>query len=143
MYRIKVERVNDEYHMVGTNERGNEVHMDSTLGESNGRLGAGPMQLLIMGLGGCSGIDVLSILKKSRQKVEDFSIDLTAKRMDGEIPSLFEKIHVHFTLTGDLDSEKVRRAIELSIGKYCSVAETLRTTAEITFSYTVNEVDYA
>ncbi len=142
MYKIKVERVNHEYHLVGTNERGNQVHMDSTLGESNGSLGAGPMQLLIMGLGGCSGIDVLSILQKQRQPVEDFSIDLTAERAEGEIPSVYKKIHAHFVLTGELDSDKVRRAIELSLEKYCSVAKTLRSTAEITYSYTVNEVDY-
>ncbi|MEM8489124.1 MAG: OsmC family protein, partial [Bacteroidota bacterium] len=97
----------------------------------------------IMGLGGCSGIDILSILKKGRQNVEHFSVNLTAERAEGEIPSLFTKVHAHFTLNGDLDSEKVKRAIELSLEKYCSVAKTIESSAEITFSYTVNTVDYA
>ena len=143
MYKIKVERIDDAFHFVGTNERGNKVHMDTSEDQGGTGQGAGPMQLLIMGMGGCSGIDILSILKKGRQTVDHFGVELTAERAEGEIPSLFTKIHAHYTLSGDLDSEKVKRAIELSLEKYCSVSKTLELTAEITYSYTVNAVDYA
>ncbi len=143
MYKIKVERIDDAFHFVGTNERGNTVHMDTSEEQGGTGQGAGPMQLLIMGMGGCSGIDILSILKKGRQTVDHFSVDLTAERAEGEVPSLFTKIHAHYTLSGELDSEKVKRAIELSLEKYCSVSKTLELTAEITYSYTVNAVDYA
>ena len=143
MYNIKVERIDDAFHFVGTNERGNSVHMDTGEEDGGSGQGAGPMQLLIMGLGGCSGIDILSILKKGRQNVEHFSVDLKAERAEGEIPSLFTKVHAHFTLNGDLDTDKVKRAIELSLEKYCSVAKTLESSAEITYSFTVNTVDYA
>ena len=85
----------------------------------------------------------LSILKKGRQQVDKFSVDLTAERAEGEVPSLFTKVHAHYTLEGDLDSDKVRRAIALSIEKYCSVSKTLEATAEITYSFTVNNVEYA
>lgn len=142
MYKISVERVDDAFHFVGTNERGNKVHMDIGTEEGGHEQGAGPMQLLIMAMGGCSGIDVLSILKKGRQQVDSFKVDLTAERAEGEVPSLFTKVHAHFTLTGELDSDKVKRAIDLSIGKYCSVAKTIESTATITYSYTVNSVDY-
>ncbi len=143
MYKINVERVDDAFHFVGTNERGNKVHMDTGVEEGGHGEGAGPMQLLIMAVGGCSGIDILSILKKGRQQVDTFSVDLTAERAEGEVPSLFTKVHAHYTLEGELDSEKVRRAIALSIEKYCSVSKTLEATAEITYSFTVNNVDYA
>ena len=143
MYKINVERVDDAFHFVGTNERGNQVHMDTGKEEGGSGEGAGPMQLLIMAVGGCSGIDILSILKKGRQQVDKFSVDLTAERAEGEVPSLFTKVHAHYTLEGDLDSDKVRRAIALSIEKYCSVSKTLEATAEITYSFTVNNIEYA
>ena len=143
MYNIKVDLIDDGFHFVGKNERGNTVHMDTSEEKGGHGQGAGPMQLLLMGLGGCSGIDILLILRKGRQQVDEFSVDITAERAAGEIPSVFTKIHAHFTLNGALDNEKVKRAIELSLEKYCSVARTLQSTAEITFSYTVNAVDYA
>ncbi len=141
--KIHVERVDDKFHFVGKNERGNLVHMDRSVEQGGTGEGAGPMQLLIMGLGGCSGIDILTILQKGRQRVDEFKVDIDAERAKDEIPSLFTKIHAHFTVSGDLDPDKVRRAIELSLTKYCSVAKTLESSATITFSYTVNSVDYA
>jgi putative redox protein len=141
--RINVKRVDDAFHFVGTNDRGNTVDMDTSIEKGGTGLGAGPMQLLIMGFGGCSGIDIISILKKSRQQVVDFSMAIDAERPQDEVPSPYNRIHAHYTLTGDLDPDKVRRAISLSIEKYCSVSRTLETYAEITFSFTVNDVDYA
>ena len=140
--RINVKRVDDAFHFVGTNDRGNTVDMDTSADEGGKGNGAGPMQLLIMGLGGCSGIDIISILRKSRQEVKEFSVDIDSERAKGEIPSLYKSIHAHYTLTGELDPEKVRRAIALSMEKYCSVSKTLEAHANITFSFTVNDVKY-
>ena len=142
MIKIRVERVDDAFHFVGTNDRGNEVHMDTGIDEGGNGNGAGPMQLLIMGMGGCSGIDILSILKKARQKVTSFAVDLEAERAEGVIPSLYTKIHAHYTLEGDVDPAKVERAIALSLEKYCSVSKTLELTATITSSFTVNEIKH-
>ena len=142
MIKIRVERVDDAFHFVGTNDRGNEVHMDTGIDEGGHGKGAGPMQLLIMGMGGCSGIDILSILKKGKQEVTHFSVDLEAERAEGVIPSLYTRIHAHYTLEGELDPEKVKRAIALSLEKYCSVSKTLELSATITSSFTVNDIKY-
>jgi len=98
-----------------------------------------PMQVLLMGLGGCSGIDIVSILKKQRQKVDSFSMKIEGDRFAGKEPSLWEKIHIVFELKGDIDPEKARKACELSADKYCSVAETLRCSGtSITWEVKVN-----
>ncbi len=143
MIHIQVERVDDAFHFVGRNDRGNTVHMDTSEAEGGREQGAGPMQLLLMALGGCSGIDIVSILKKGRQRIDTFRVDFEAERAKDQVPSPYTRIHAHFTLEGDLEPEKVRRAIELSMEKYCSVAHTLEKTATLTHSYTVNGVDYA
>ena len=90
------------------------------------------MELLIMGLGGCSGIDIINILQKQKIEVEDMKISIEAEREKDAIPSLFTDIRIHFTFKGNLDHNKVERAINLSLEKYCSVAKTLEKTARIT-----------
>ena len=85
-----------------------------------------PMQVLLMGLGGCSGIDIVSILKKQRQTIDDFNMKIEGDREAGAIPSLWTNVKIVFELKGKIDPEKAKRACELSIEKYCSVAETLR-----------------
>ena len=142
--KIDVELVDDAFHFVGTNERGNTVHVDIGKEEGGNEQGTGSMQLLIVGMGSCSGIDILSILRKGRQQVDTFHVSLDAQREQDAVPSLYKKIHAHYTLTGDLDPTKVRRAIDLSLTKYCSVSKTLEAAgAEITYSFTVNSTDYA
>jgi putative redox protein len=84
------------------------------------------MQLLLMGLGGCSGIDIVSILKKQRQQVESFSIRIEGEREAGTDPSLWKEVNVLFELSGNIDPEKAQKACALSMDKYCSVAQTLR-----------------
>ena len=88
-----------------------------------------------MGLGGCSAFDVVEILEKSRQKVKDCQIEIDAERAD-EIPAVFTKIHMHFIIAGDeLNEKHVKRAVELSADKYCSVAKMLRPNVEISYDY--------
>lgn len=96
------------------------------------------MQLLLMALGGCSAIDIISILKKQRQEVEDLKIIVDGEReqvKDGA--AVFETIDVKFMLKGKIDKEKAERAVALSMEKYCSVTKTLEKTAKITYSVTV------
>ena len=140
--KISVQRLDDAFHFQATNDTGNTVEMDASPAEGGQGAGARPMQLMLMGLGGCSGIDVLSILRKARQEVQDFAIELEAERAAGEVPSLFTHILVHYRLTGDLREDAVRRAVELSLEKYCSVAKLLEKTATITYAFTINGTRY-
>lgn len=100
-----------------------------------------PMELLLVGLGGCSSIDVIQILKKARQDVVDCVCNAEAERHDGT-PGYFTKIHAEFVVTGRNVQEKhVERALNLSFEKYCSASFMLREKAEITWSYRIEEVD--
>lgn len=103
--------------------------------------GVRPMQGLLMSLGACSGIDIVSILDKQRQAFTDFSMVVSGERAPEVVPSLWVTAHVDFILSGDIGADKALRAAALSIDKYCSVAETLRR-AGCTISYAVylNEV---
>lgn len=97
--------------------------------------GVRPMQSLLMGLGTCSGIDIVAILEKQRQEYDTFELKITAEREQDKVPALWTKAHIDFILQGNLDPDKVKRAAELSIDKYCSVAETLRRAGcEITYT---------
>lgn len=119
------------------NEAGHTVEMDGGLGDAPAQA-ASPMQLLIMAMGGCSGIDILVILNKSRQAVASFTMDLTAERQKKGTYSVYTALHAHYVFTGALDPQKVRRAIRLSIDKYCSVSKLLEYTTTITASFSIN-----
>ena len=96
------------------------------------------MELLLMGVAGCSSIDIISILKKQKQKFEKLTIEVEGIREKGELPSLFQKIHSKIKFDGKIDKKKAFRACELSFTKYCSVSKTLEATADITFSVYIN-----
>lgn len=124
--KIALQRIDDGFNMEAVDENGHKVLMDSSLENGGKNNGIRPMQMVIMGLGGCSAIDVMMILKKQRQEVTDFRIEIDAEREKGKEPSLWETAHLIFHLTGNIDPDKAARAVELSMNKYCSVAETLR-----------------
>lgn len=116
---------------------GHTISMDGPPDHGGQNLAARPMEMILVGLGGCSAFDVVEILEKSRQKVTNCEINIDAERVD-EIPSVFSKIHMRFTIAGDNLSEKhVKRAVELSIEKYCSVVKMLRPNVEITYEHEV------
>lgn len=123
---IHISRTQDAQHTLARDEKGNEVRM--YLPESAGGAGAGvrPMQMLIMGLGGCSAVDILTILKKQRQQVETFSIEIDASREPGKEPSLWQEAHLIFHFSGNVAPDKAEYAVRVSMEKYCSVSETLR-----------------
>src|SRR5437773_5054450 len=110
----------------------------------SGRAGAAtPMELLLMALGSCTGVDVISILKKKRQKVTDYHIEVSGERRE-EFPRSYTRLNVKHIVRGrGLSEPAVARAIELSDQKYCSVAATLRGSAEIVTSYEILEEDLA
>ena len=111
---------NDDINFEAVTENGNQVVMDSTE-----KLGAKPMKMILMGLGGCASYDVVSILQKGRQAISDVRCELTATRADS-IPAVFTEIHLHFVVTGsDVKEVQVKKAIELSAEKYCSASKML------------------
>ena len=138
MIQVILNRVQGDYGFEAKDAQGHIIRTDSSLENGGENFGARPMQLLLMGLGSCSAIDVVAILKKQRQNIEAFSIDIKGEREQGKEPSLWKTINMVFELKGDIDEDKAKRACALSIDKYCSVAETLRRAgAEITWQVKV------
>lgn len=119
--------------LMGTSETGHGILMD---GDRDG-IAPSPMEVVLMGMGACSSIDVVDILQTGRQQVTDCEVKLSSERAE-EAPRVFTKINAHFIVSGnDLNEKKVKRAVELSMEKYCSVAKMLEQAAEITSSYEV------
>ena len=114
-----------DYGFDATDENGHTVKMDSNPQSGGLDYGVRPMQMLLMGLGGCSAIDVIGILKKQRQEVRDYKMVINGDREAGVEPSLWKEINIEFHLYGNIDSDKAQKAADLSVGKYCSVAATL------------------
>ena len=113
--------------------------MDTSPETGGQDFGVRPMQMVLMGLGGCSGIDIVSILKKQRQTIEGFRMIIDADREKGKEPNLWERVHIVFELKGHIDHDKAKKACELSMDKYCSVAATLREArCKITWEVRVN-----
>jgi putative redox protein len=138
MITIDVKRVHGDFGFEASDAHGHKIKLDTSPETGGENFGVRPMQSLLMGLGGCSGIDVVSILKKQRQQVEHFSMHISGEREQGKEPSLWKTIHIVFTVKGNIDPEKAKRACELSIDKYCSVAATLRAAgANITWEVVV------
>ncbi|MDR3694985.1 OsmC family protein [Mucilaginibacter sp.] len=125
MSKIELARVSGDFGFVATDENGHSIQMDSSPESGGQDFGVRPMQVLLMGLAGCSAIDVIAILKKQRQEVKDYKMVVNGEREKGKEPSLWQNIDVEFHLYGDIDEDKAAKAVELSMGKYCSVSATL------------------
>jgi len=134
MVKIEINRLNDNFHMEAVNEQGAKLQMDASPDVGGENLGMRPMQLLLAAMGGCSSIDVINILKKQKQPLRDIKVTVTGEREKDVVPSVYTEVHAHFKLYGDLDKEKVARAVNLGVEKYCSVAKTLEANAKITYS---------
>src|ERR1700743_3423625 len=125
MPKIELSRVNGDFGFEATDQNGHTVKMDTSTAGGGQNSGVSPMQMLLMGLGGCSAIDVISILKKQRQEVRDYKMVINGEREAGKEPSLWKDINIEFHIYGDVDEDKAHKAVELSIEKYCSVSATL------------------
>lgn len=124
---------------IASNEQGHSIVIEGAASESETRRGASPMELLLMGIAGCSSIDVVDIVKKQRQNIVDCITTVEAKRADS-IPKVFTDIHIHFKVIGsNLNPETVGKAVQLSAEKYCSASIMLGKAATITHSFEVEE----
>lgn len=127
--------------LVAESGSGHAIVLDGAAEIGGRNLGMRPMETVLVGLGGCTSMDVLSILKKSRQAVSDCTVEINAERADS-IPKVFTRIHVHFIVSGtNLKEKQVEKAVNLSAEKYCSVSMMLSKTAEITHDYEIVQVN--
>ncbi len=124
---------------VGESNSGHSVVMDGAPDSGGRNLGIRPMEMLLLGLGGCTSFDVVSILQKSRQELVDCEALIEAQRAD-EIPKIFTHIHIHFIVSGrQLNPKKVEKAVQLSAEKYCSASRMLEKSAQITHDFEIVE----
>lgn len=124
--------------MEASNEDGNTIEMDSAPDIGGEGKGMRPRQMLLAALGGCSAIDVLLILRKQKQDILDFNVEVDGESEKVQDYSLFRDITLHFKIKGTIEYDKVERAVKLSIDKYCSVSKTLEPTAKINYKITLN-----
>jgi putative redox protein len=128
-----------EASFIGETESGHAVVMDGPPEMGGRNIGPRPMEMLLLGTGGCTSFDVVHILKKSRQRITDCVAEIEAERAN-EDPKIFTKIHIHFIVTGKaLKPEQVERAVKLSAEKYCSASIMLGKSAEITHDFEIVE----
>jgi putative redox protein len=126
MIRVELERVQGNFGFRAKDSAGHEMQLDSSLENGGEDFGVRPMQTLLMALGACSGIDIISILKKQNENPDHFSMVIEGEREQQGSVSLWKKVQISFRFKGSLTEEKVLRACSLTVEKYCSVAETLR-----------------
>ncbi len=138
--KIRLTR-NSQVHFTARTESDHCIEIDGAQNIGGQGHGARPMEIVLAGLGGCSAMDVMSTLKKSRQAVSHCEIEIEATRAN-TVPAVFSHIHILYIISGDnLVAKKVGRAVALSVEKYCSVARMLDKTATITHSFIINQTD--
>ncbi|SFE72633.1 OsmC family protein [Spirosoma endophyticum] len=137
--QVELVRVDDAFHFEALGKSGVAQHIDGAVDIGGHNAGARPMEMLLMGLAGCSAIDVILILQKQKQVIEDFRLKVDGLREKDAIPAPFKKIHITYLLKGQLNADKVKRAIDLSMDKYCSATAQFRPSADITYSFEINE----
>lgn len=135
--KITLNRINDDYLFECKNAAGNSVLLDNLSASENSK-GVSPMESLLMAVAGCSGIDMVSILKKQRQEITDFKAEVEGERVQVDEAKPFKTIWVKFFVEGNIDPKKAERAAALSFEKYCSVSKTLEPTATVNYEVFVN-----
>ncbi|QHN64799.1 OsmC family protein [Bergeyella cardium] len=134
--KIKLSRLNDNFLFEGYNEQGNKIKLDNTtLPQAEG---ASPMEAVLMAVAGCSGIDIIAILKKQRQQITNFSIEVEGERMQVDEAKPFKSIHLKFIIDGEVEPRKALKAAELSFEKYCSVSKSLNPDIKISYEAVIN-----
>jgi putative redox protein len=130
----------DNMTFVGESGSGHAVVMDGAPEHGGRDMGIRPMEMLLLGVGGCTAFDVVMILNKSRQKMVDCHVEIEAERAE-EVPKVFTKIHAHFVISGkSLDPVKVKKAVNLSAEKYCSASKMFEATVQMTHDFEIVEV---
>jgi putative redox protein len=129
----------DHMSFVGEAGSGHSVVMDGAPENGGRNLGPRPMEMVLLGLGGCTAFDVVTILLKSRVPVDDCVVELSAVRADA-IPAVFTKIHLHYIVKGvGLQDKQVKRAVDLTAEKYCSVSMMLKSSVELSYDYEIDD----
>ena len=141
--KVTLNRLNDNFHFELKNERGHIVNVDSRPEFGGNDMGPSPMELVLMGVAGCSAIDMISILKKQRQEITSFKAEVDGERGQVGEAKPFKDIYVVFSLEGEINPEKASRAAQLSFEKYCSVSKTLEPTATVHYKVILNGVELA
>jgi len=134
--KVKISRQNLDMHFSGVNASGNTIQMDGS--SSDESLGTSPMELILMAIGGCSGIDVQHILKKQRQHADTLDIEIDGQREKLETYSAYTQIDVLFKMTGNVDAEKAIKAVDLSMQQYCSVSKLVEQACPINYRVELN-----
>lgn len=134
--KITLNRLNGDYLFECTNQAGNKILLDNT-SQPNAQ-GVSPMESVLMAVAGCSGIDMVFILKKQRQVIDDFSAEVEGERIQVDEAKPFKSITVKFFLKGDIDPRKALKAAELSFEKYCSVSKTMEPNVTVAYEVYVN-----
>ncbi len=134
--KVELDRINDNYLFEGKSKTGASVLIDNTSEE--GATGASPMELLLMGVGGCSAIDIIAILKKQKQEITKFHIEVEGFRKEVKQAKPFEEILIKVFLEGNIDPKKAKRAGQLSFDKYCSVSITLENCVKVSHEILIN-----
>ncbi len=137
--KLTLKRLNDAVLFEGQNADGNTIVMDGSPDVGGVGKGVRPTEALLFGLASCSSIDVVLILKKMRQRLDDIQVEIDAQRAEDQVPKVFTKIHLTFHLKGELKPEKVEQALQMSIEKYCTVAKMIDKVAEISYGFTINK----
>ena len=136
--KITMKRIDDHVNFEATNSTNKSILMDGSEAIGGKGNGVRPMETLLMGVAGCSSIDIVLILKKMKQQLDDIQVTVDGTRVKVEEATEFSQIHVHFELWGPLKEAKVAQAIDMSLQKYCSVSKMLEAKSEITSSYTLH-----
>ncbi|MEY2762149.1 MAG: hypothetical protein RLZZ96_2050 [Bacteroidota bacterium] len=137
---VVLNRLDQDFHFEAKGSSPIPVHIDAAEGIGGHNAGARPMELLLMGLGGCTAIDVILILKKQRQIIEDFQIRVSGDRekIEGTEKTPFRSINIQFELKGTIDGNKALKAIQMSMDKYCSATAQIEPSATITHTLVLN-----
>ena len=135
--KITLNRINEDYLFECKNSLGNTILLNS-VSQSENKEGVSPMESVLMAVAGCSGIDMISILKKQRQEVTSFSAEVTGERVEVDEAKPFKSILVKFFLEGNIDPNKAERAASLSFEKFCSVSKTLEPNVTVNYEVFVN-----
>ena len=136
--QVSLERINGDYLFEVTNQNGMSVHLDNRSKTTGEVQGVSPMELLLMGVAGCSSIDIVAILNKQKINPKVLKMEVQGHRHEDEVPALFYQIDITIYLEGDFSAEKAKRAAQLSFDKYCSVSKTLEPTAQINHKVILN-----
>jgi len=131
-------RLNEGMQFVGCSDSGHGMLLDTDSQFGGSDSAARPVETVLIAAGGCSGMDVISILRKMKQDVRDFEVELEAKR-SSEHPKVLTEIDLHYKVWGEVEESKFVKAIELSIDKYCSVLNMLKPTVNVEYTYEIDD----